>query len=90
MVLIKVFKNKNYLHYVPVVGYDEENLYIAESRSDLINTSAINYNRKIAISEFKKLWKISDLRMPLYKNTYFSVGCPDFTFSEYVRRKDIH
>ena len=39
IVFIKVYKNKSYLHYVPVIGYDEENFYIAESLKDLINTN---------------------------------------------------
>lgn len=74
IVLIKVYKNKSYLHYVPVIGYDEKNLYIAESLKDLINTNEINYNRRISISEFKKLWNTSDLKMPLYKYTYITVS----------------
>lgn len=74
IVFIKVYNNKSYLHYVPVVGYDEENLYIAESLKELINTNNINYNRRISILEFKKLWNTSDLKMPLYKYTYIIVN----------------
>lgn len=74
IVFIKVYKNKSYLHYVPVIGYDEENLYIAESLKDLINTNDMNYNRRISIPDFKKLWNTSDLKMPLYKYTYITVS----------------
>ena len=74
IVFIRTYKNKSYLHYVPVVGYDEENFYIAESLKELINTNGINYNRRISILDFKKLWNTSDLKMPFYKYTYISVS----------------
>lgn len=74
IVFIKVYKNKSFLHYVPVIGYDEENFYIAESLKDLINTNDINYNRRISISDFKKLWNTSNLKMPIYKYTYITVS----------------
>ena len=73
IVFIKVNRNKNYLHYVPVVGYDEENFYIAESLKELTNANGLLYNCKISIIEFKKLWNTSDLNMPLYKNTYIKI-----------------
>lgn len=72
IVFIKVFKNKKWLHYVPVIGYDEENIYIAESLENLINTSSENYNRKVTIKDFKKLWKTNDFRIPFYKYTYIA------------------
>jgi len=74
IVFIKVYINKSYLHYVPVIGYDEENLYIAESLEDLINSNDVRYNRIISISDFKKLWNTSDFKMPLYRNTYIKVS----------------
>jgi uncharacterized protein YvpB len=74
IVFIKVFRNKSYLHYVPVVGYDEENFYIAESLEFLINTSDLNYNRKISVSDFKKLWNTSNLVMPFYKYIFITVN----------------
>ena len=74
IVFIKVNRNKNYLHYVPVVGYDEENFYIAESLKELTNANGLLYNCKISIIEFKKLWNTSDLKMPLYKNTYIKIS----------------
>jgi predicted double-glycine peptidase len=52
IVFIKVYKNKSWLHYVPVAGYDEDNLYIADSLNHLINASNIYYNRKISTTEF--------------------------------------
>ncbi len=77
IVFIKVYRNKGYLHYVPVIGYNEENLYIAESLKDLINANDVNYNRSISFSDFKKLWNTSDLKMPLYKYIYITASRND-------------
>lgn len=70
IVHIKVYKNQKWLHFVPVVGYDEENFYIAESLSELVNANNEHYNRKVAINEFEKLWNTRAMKMPLYRNTY--------------------
>lgn len=72
---IKVNLEKNYTHYVPVVGYDEEYIYIAESLNYLANCQESDgvYNRKVPIREFKKLWNIKNIRMPIYSNTYITV-----------------
>lgn len=70
IVMIRVRPDKNWLHYVPVVGYDEENIFVAESLAELVNCDEQNYNRKIPISEFKKLWNTAMLKMPFYRNTY--------------------
>lgn len=72
LVFIKVYKDKSYLHYVPVIGYDKENFYLAESLKDLINVKDRNYNRRVPISEFKKLWNTSDLKMPFYRGVYIT------------------
>ena len=71
IVMIRIQKDKNYLHYVPVVGFDENNIFIAESLAELVNDNNELYNRKIGNKEFLKLWNTSMLRQPLYKNTYF-------------------
>jgi hypothetical protein len=70
IVFMKVFANKKYRHYVPVVGYDEYNLYIAESLPFLANTSDTRYNRIIKNEELEQLWKSW---FPFYRNTYFVV-----------------
>lgn len=46
-------------HYVPVIGYDEEYLYFAESLDYKANAKdeKLPYNRKTEISEFMKLWE---------------------------------
>lgn len=70
IVMIRVQTGKNWLHYVPVVGYDEHYIFIAESLKELVNCENGYYNRKIEIKEFKKLWNTSMIKMPLYRNTY--------------------
>lgn len=74
IVLIRYNTNKNWLHYVPVVGIDDENVYIAESLEELSNCHGNDYyNRTIPINEFKKLWNTRMIKMPCYKNTYFNL-----------------
>lgn len=73
VVMIRVRPDKNWLHYVPVVGYDEEYIYVAESLPELVNCDESVYNRKIPTAEFRKLWNTAMLKMPLYGNTYFTV-----------------
>lgn len=73
IVFIRVQEKSNILHFVPVVGYDQDNLYLAESIGQLVNCNGDNYNRKVSISEFKKLWNIKNLRIPFYSNTYITV-----------------
>lgn len=72
VVLIKYNQDKNWLHFVPVVGFDENKIYIAESLTEFINSDNELYNREIEITEFKKLWNTRMLKMPLYANTYLT------------------
>ncbi|MFJ7666399.1 cysteine peptidase family C39 domain-containing protein [Lysinibacillus sp. NPDC097195] len=75
IVFIKVRKDQRYLHFVPVVGYDKNNFYLAESLNEMVNYPDQNncYNRKIPIQEFKKLWNVKNIYMLLYSNTYITV-----------------
>lgn len=57
VVLIKLNTYEPYLHYVPVVGYDEEYFYVADSLSTMVNADGENYNRTVTTEEFRKLWK---------------------------------
>lgn len=70
IVMLRTYAGKNWLHYVPVVGYDEKHIFIAESFRELVNCEEEHYNRKVTIGEFKRLWNTADWRMPLYRNTY--------------------
>lgn len=73
IVLIRTWADRNWLHFVPVVGYDESYIYVAESLKELVNCEERYYNRKIAVGEFEKLWNTSMLKMPCYRNTYIWV-----------------
>ena len=72
IVMIRIRPDKNWLHYVPVVGYDEQSIFVAESLEEFVNCNEQYYNRKIPVREFKKLWNTSMLKMPLYRNTYIT------------------
>ena len=71
IVMIWVQKDKDWLHYVPVVGFDEEHVFLAESLSELINCKNVLYNRRLRNEEFMQLWNTALLKQPFYKNTYF-------------------
>ncbi len=73
IVLIRYNGDNNWLHYVPVVGFDEQKVYIAESLKEFVNCDNEYYNRGVSVEEFRKLWNTSRLKMPFYKYTYFSV-----------------
>ena len=75
IVNIKVRNEQNHLHFVPVVGYDEEYIYLAESLKHRVNYEDDQklYNRKVPIHEFKKLWNIKRIQIPFYSNTYITV-----------------
>lgn len=75
IVFIKVQKDRNYLHFVPVVGYDQNYIYLAESLKHLVNCDdgLKSYNRKVPINEFKKLWNVKRIHMLPYSNTYITV-----------------
>lgn len=53
------YESTHNTHYVPLVGYDAEYLYLAESLEYLANCkddSELGYNRKIEQSKFERLW----------------------------------
>ncbi len=73
IVLIRVLPKKNWLHFVPVVGYDKEHIYLAESLSELVNCDNAFYNRKVKNKDFLRLWNTAMLIQPFYKNTYYAI-----------------
>jgi len=73
IVFIKTRPDKRWLHFVPIVGYDEENIFIAESMKTLENCKETHYNRRLTNSEFLKLWDTRFIYMPFYKNTYLVI-----------------
>lgn len=73
ILFIKTRLDKNWLHYVSVVGYDEGNVFIAESLQYLTNCKEEYYNRKLSNEEFMKYWDTGEWYMPFFKNTYIVV-----------------
>lgn len=68
------YNNPHNTHYVPIVGYDEDYFYFAESLDYLANCqdqSDLIYNRKTKISKFQKLWKNID---SLWDYPYFKIS----------------
>ncbi|OWR30168.1 hypothetical protein CDO73_12300 [Saccharibacillus sp. O23] len=63
---IKVNEGQRYAHFAPVVGYDSEYFYLADSLGHKVNCDGPTHNRKIPIAEFEKLWRTN----PFYKQSY--------------------
>ena len=70
---VKTRKDKHWLHYVHVVGYDEDNIFIADSLRELINCKEEYYNRRLSYVEFLELWDTREIYMPFYKNTFLII-----------------
>lgn len=57
-VIVLLFNGKT-LHYVPVVGYDEEHFFIQDSVDEYRNVDDCdNFNRSVEIPVFDKMWNI--------------------------------
>lgn len=61
------------LHYITVVGYDDEYIYTADSIKGHVNSENEVYNRKISVSDFKKIWKTNLIYQPLIFNLFFEM-----------------
>lgn len=72
IVMIRIRPDRDWLHYVPVVGYTTDSIYVAESISELCNSYGHSHTRSIATAEFERLWNTSAFRMPLYRNTFIT------------------
>ncbi len=70
---VKTRLDKNWLHYVPIVGYNEEEVFIAESLRYLTNCKEEFFNRRLKSEEFLKYWNTRAWYMPFYKNTYLVI-----------------
>ena len=73
IVFIRTRTDKRWLHYVPIVGYDEDNVYIAESMNSLVNCEGAHSNRRLTNEEFLKFWDTREVYMPFYRNTYLVI-----------------
>lgn len=74
IVMIKIRPDKDWLHYVPVIGYSSDSIYIAESIPELCNVVGKKYNRSISTGDFEALWNTRAFKMPLYGNTFITVS----------------
>lgn len=72
IVMMRVRKDKDWLHYVPIIGYDEGSVFLAESLPELVNCQGGLYNRRLSNEEFLRLWDTAMIKQPFYKNTYFA------------------
>ena len=85
IVVIRSFVGKSFLHFACITGYDEENIYFADSIKDWVNIDVakspdgneLYYNRIVPLKEFKKLWNTSMLKMPFYFNIYYKMEKPE-------------
>ena len=73
IVFIRTRTDKRWLHFVPIVGYDEENIYIAESMGSLVNCKEEHSNRRLTNEEFLKFWDTREIYMPFYRTTYLVI-----------------
>ena len=73
IVFIRTRTDKRWLHFVPIVGYDEENIYIAESMGSLVNCESTHSNRRLTNEDFLKFWDTREIYMPFYRNTYLVI-----------------
>ena len=64
----------NDTHYAVVVGYDAQYFYFVDSLPENKNAEENQYNRKLTIEEFEKVWK-TDTVLP--DNIYIVVNHPD-------------
>lgn len=67
------YDSPHYTHYLPLIGYDSEYFYFAESLDYLANCkdeAGLSYNRKTEISKFERLWKSIDAT---WDNPYFVI-----------------
>ena len=59
IVMIKIRPDRDWLHYVPVVGYTPDSVFIAESLPELCNAVSPYYNRSLSTVDFLELWNTS-------------------------------
>lgn len=73
IVMIRTRVKATALHYIPLVGYDEEYFYAVDSMSHLRNAESPYYNRKIPVQEFRKLWNVRMVRKNIIVLTHLFI-----------------
>ncbi len=56
------------------LGFDGKYIYTADSMKEHMNCENKPYNRRISISEFKKIWLTSKIYQPLMFNLFFEIS----------------
>ena len=64
----------NDTHYAVVVGYDTQYFYLVDSLPENKNADAPQYNRRLTIEEFEKIWQTDTI---LSDNIYIVADIPD-------------
>lgn len=67
-IIILIGSGTKWQHYVTVVGYDENNVYLYDSNKNTDNSKG--YNRILKNSDFLTQWQN---KIPLFENIYFVV-----------------
>ncbi len=73
---------RKWLHYVSVVGYNEKEVFIADSLDETINCDEEFFNRRLPWEEFMKYWNIREIYLPFYKYTYLVIEKPEIKREE--------
>lgn len=63
---VRTSPQESYYHYLPVVGYDTDNIYVADSLKKYINADEQYYNRVLSETDFEEMLETGIFR----KNTY--------------------
>lgn len=63
---VKTSPQESYYHYLPIVGYDEENIYAADSLRAYVNADEQHYNRILSESDLEAMLETEICK----KNTY--------------------
>jgi len=66
LVHVSIAPGSKYTHLLPLVGYDSDHFFAAESSIHYANASSEYYNRSIEIEDFKKMWKVEGTSLNTY------------------------
>ena len=74
VILSRIDVESKWLHYITVVGFDEDYIYVVDSMEENKNIDSELYNRRIPTADFKKIWHTSKIYAPLMTNLFFEMG----------------
>lgn len=69
--IVLVGKSYHWQHYITVVGYDKDNVYIYDSNNDIDNSKG--YNRALSYADFMAIWENG---IPFFAKIYFVLSNP--------------